>query len=70
MAAPVSRDVPMMSGARLNQRSITLSKEERDVARSSYHWLSADEAEHLYMTKKLELQRMRGEGIYPERERN
>ncbi|QOZ45445.1 hypothetical protein XH89_19605 [Bradyrhizobium sp. CCBAU 53340] len=65
-AAPVSRDVPSASGGRLSaQGQITLSVEEREVARRSRLDLPAAEAERLYAANKARLARMRLDGTYP-----
>ncbi|MGJ4939300.1 hypothetical protein ACQR1W_01900 [Bradyrhizobium sp. HKCCYLS1011] len=68
MAAPVSRTAPSASGRRDPGR-ITLSPEERDVARTSMSWLPPEQAEREYANNKAKLARMRDQGIYPERER-
>ncbi|MET4384374.1 hypothetical protein ABIB73_000109 [Bradyrhizobium sp. F1.4.3] len=73
MTAPVSRDVPTASGRRRASPSqITLSPEERLIARNSFSapGMTDDERERLYATNKARLQRERAEGRYPERERN
>jgi hypothetical protein len=70
-SAPVSRDVPTADGRRMSeQRTVTLSAEERALAHSSYGWMSKAEAEREYGRQKLRLAEMRRRGEYPERERN
>lgn len=70
VSAPPSRDVPNASGARGQSTKITLSPEERDIARKSMHWLPPAEAEVEYARQKRRLADMRANGEYPERERN
>jgi hypothetical protein len=73
MSAPVSRDVPTASGRRMSeQRSVTLTEEERDIARRSYSApdMTNDEKERAYAAAKLRLNRLRARGEYPEPERN
>jgi hypothetical protein len=67
ISAPVSRDIPTVSGQRpVDLRSITLSPEERIIARGSYHWLPNDQAENLYARQKAKLAAMRAAGTYSE----
>ena len=73
MAAPVSRDVPTASGQRQTSSQITLSPEEREIARSSFSdptgkMTNADK-ERLYAMNKAKLIRERAAGRYPARER-
>ncbi len=72
ISAPVSRDVPTASGQRRqDMRSMTLSPEEREIARTSFSSdLSIEQREKLYAMNKAKLARMRADGVYPERERN
>ncbi|WP_426418478.1 hypothetical protein [Bradyrhizobium genosp. A] len=72
MTAPVSREVPMLSGKRTADLSkVTLSAEERFVAQNSFSSdLSVAERERLYATNKARLARERAEGRYPQPERN
>lgn len=72
MTAPVTRDVPMPSGQRMGSASqITLSAEERFIARNSFSdpHLSHAERERLYAQNKSKLARERAEGRYPMPER-
>jgi hypothetical protein len=58
MTAPVSREVPMSSGQRtLDTRQITLSAEERAVARNSFSdaSMSNEERERLYAQNKARM---------------
>jgi hypothetical protein len=71
ISAPVSRDVPSSSGQRMSeQRTVTLSPEERALSHSAYSWMTKAEAEREYAFQKGRLARMRQSGEYPERERN
>ena len=62
MTAPVSRSVPSTSGQTNIGRSVTLTGEERDLARRAYAWLSPDEAEREYALQKRKMYQMRAEG--------
>lgn len=70
MRAPVSRDVPSSSGSKANSNKITLTPEEREIARNSFGALpgqpvlSNEEKEKLYAQNKLKLQRARANGSY------
>ncbi len=71
MTAPVSRgDVPSLSGDR-RRPDMTLSPEERAIARNSFTDpnMSNAQKESLYLQNRIKLQRMRQAGLYPERER-
>jgi hypothetical protein len=70
MSAPVSRDVPTPSGQRASPTKITLTEEERRVARSSYSAPDMTDAqkEYAYAKNKQKLQAMRANGSYPTRE--
>jgi hypothetical protein len=71
MAAPPSREAPTTSGVRANAPSqITLSAEERDIARKSRPDLPAHQAEKLYAENRERLNRLRAAGLYPQRETN
>ena len=71
MTAPVSRDVPTASGQRQTSTGVTLSPEERFIARNSFSDpnMSDAEKERLYAQQKSRLHQMRRDGTYPERER-
>jgi hypothetical protein len=72
MTAPVSRGAPTPSGRPLNPSGqITLSPEERLIARNSFSDPNMTDAEKVrsYALQKQRLARMRAEGLYPERER-
>ncbi|WP_027578545.1 hypothetical protein [Bradyrhizobium sp. Ai1a-2] len=72
IVAGVSRDVPSYSGQMQSRATqITLTPEERDIARRSFTDpnLSAGEKERMYAQNKVKLQRLRAQGLYPERER-
>lgn len=66
MSAPVSRDVPSMSGGRVSD-SNTLSPKEREIARLSRRDLPPGEAELLYLRNRKKLNRMKADGSYSER---
>jgi hypothetical protein len=67
VSAPVSRDVPTISGAKVqDSRNVTLSPEERVIARGSYSWMSHADAEREYGRQKLKLAAMRKAGTYSE----
>lgn len=70
VSAPPSRDVPTPSGQRATSSKITLTAEERSIARQSMSWLKPEEAEVEYARNKAKLARMRGNGEYPQSERN
>lgn len=73
ISAPVSRDVHMPSGQRQSDSStMTLTEEERRIARTSYSAPGMTDAqkEYAYATNKRKLQRLRQSGEYPESERN
>ena len=55
MTAPVSRQVPSASGRAQDFKTITLTGEQRLIARQSMSWLSPEEAERQYA---LNLRRM------------
>jgi hypothetical protein len=65
VSAPVSRSMPSVTGRPVETR-ITLSPEERDVARRSYANMPPAEAERLYAEMKGLLIRRRAAGTYTE----
>lgn len=66
MSAPVSRDSPTYSGQQPASTKMTLSEEERRIARTSYTALDMTDAqkEYAYAKNKQKLQRMRANGEY------
>lgn len=72
MSAPVSRDVPTPSGQRQASSKITLTAEERQIARTSFTAadMTNEQKELLYARNKQKLAAQRANGAYPERERN
>jgi hypothetical protein len=69
VTAPVSRDVPMISGQRAaDMRSITLTAEERAVARNSFTDpnMSPEEKERLYASNKRLMLQRRAAGLLNE----
>jgi len=68
ISAPVSREIPNQAGQRISPTDtrITLNPAEREIARSSYHWLPKDQAENLYARQKQKLAAMRKAGTYSE----
>src|SRR5882762_5390904 len=66
MSAPVSRDVPSASGQRQASTTMTLTEEERRIARTSYTADDMTDAqkEYAYAKNKQKLQRMRANGEY------
>jgi hypothetical protein len=66
MSAPVSRDVPTASGQRASPTKITLTEEERRIARTSYSAPDMTDAqkEFAYAKNKQKLQAMRANGQY------
>jgi hypothetical protein len=67
ISAPVSRDIPTAGGQRFSQSStVTLSKEEREVAHGAYHWLSKGEAEREYALHKSRMLKARADGTLNE----
>lgn len=72
VSAPVSREVPTATGERQPSKSMTLSEEERRIARSSFTASDMTNAqkEYLYAQNKRKLQTMRANGQYPQPERN
>lgn len=72
MTAPVSRDVPTPSGQRQASSKITLTAEERQIARTSFTApdMTNEQKELAYARNKQRLQQMRANGSYPNSERN
>ena len=66
MSAPVSRDVPTASGQRQTSTTMTLTEEERRIARTSYTAKDMTDAqkEYAYAKNKQKLHRMRANGEY------
>ena len=71
MSAPVSRDVPSTSGERAKPK-MTLSPEERQIARTSFTSdMTNEQKEYLYAKNKQKLHAMRANGSYrPTTEQN
>jgi len=73
VTAPVSREATTPSGERPSSSSITLSAEERFIARTSFTdptgKMTNAEKERLYAMNKARLARERAAGRYPARER-
>lgn len=72
VSAPVSRDVPSSSGERQPSTKMTLTEDERRIARTSFTASDMTNAqkEYLYAQNKRKLQTMRANGKYPQPERN
>ena len=72
MTAPVSRDVPSANGQRQPSTKITLTAEERQIARTSYTApdMTNEQKELAYARNKQKLARERANGAYPQPERN
>lgn len=72
VSAPVSRDVPTPSGQRTPSGKMTLTAEERQIARTSYTAtdMTNEQKEYAYARNKAKLQQMRANGAYPQPERN
>lgn len=72
VSAPVSRDVPSANGQRPTSSKITLSEEERRIARTSFTAPDMTDAqkELLYAKNKRLLAQRRANGSYPQPERN
>jgi hypothetical protein len=66
LSAPVQRDVPSLNGQRASERSITLTAEERMIARNSFTdpSLSDHEKEMLYAKNKAKYQAQLADGSY------
>jgi hypothetical protein len=65
ISAPVSRDIPSSSGKRMSEeRTITLSAAEREVARNSFTDpnMTNEERERLYATNKMRMLKARADG--------
>jgi hypothetical protein len=65
-SAPVSRGAQSYSGrpSEIVGRTVTLSPEERDIARRSYSWMPGPDAEKLYAQMKMKRDRLRAAGQY------
>lgn len=72
VSAPVSRDVPTANGQRQPSSKMTLTQEERQIARSSFTAsdMTNEQKELMYAQNKRKLQNMRANGQYPQSERN
>lgn len=72
MTAPVSRDVPTPTGQRQPSSKVTLTAEERQIARTSFTApdMTNEQKELAYARNKQKLQQMRANGGYPQPERN
>jgi len=72
MTAPVSRDVPTASGQRQPSSKVTLTAEERQIARTSFTAsdMTNEQKELLYARNKQKLAQQRANGAYPQAERN
>jgi hypothetical protein len=72
MTAPVSRDVPTASGQRQASSKVTLTAEERQIARTSFTAsdMTNEQKELLYARNKQKLAQQRANGAYPQAERN
>lgn len=72
VSAPVSRDIPTPSGQRAPSSKITLTEEERRIARTAYSAPDMTDAqkEYAYAQNKRKLQVSRANGSYPQPERN
>lgn len=67
VSAPVSREVVSPSTGRATPQKITLTAEEREMARLSMPNVDPGEAEKIYAQEKLKLQRLKAQGHYQER---
>jgi hypothetical protein len=65
-SAPVHRDVPSASGGRMSDTRVTLTAEERDIARRSFTAadMTDEMKEKLYALNKAKLARLRATGQY------
>jgi hypothetical protein len=65
-SAPVHRDVPSVSGQRMADMRVTLTAEERDIARRSFTAadMTDEMKEKLYALNKAKLARLRATGQY------
>jgi len=66
VSAPVSRDAPNPSGQRQSSRSITLTAEQRQIAKHSFSApdMTDEQKERLYALNLQKLNRMRANGEY------
>lgn len=67
VSAPVSREVASPSTGRSTPTKITLTAEEREMARLSMPDTDPGEAEKIYAQNKLKLQQLKNSGHYSER---
>lgn len=68
VSAPVSREtVSTTNGKPVNNRRVTLDKEQREIARASMPHLTPAEAERVYAENLLKLQELKRQGHYQER---
>lgn len=71
VSAPVSRDAPSATGKPQPSSKMTLSQEERQIARTSFSSnMTNEQKELLYAQNKRKLQLKRANGEYPQSERN
>lgn len=72
VSAPVSREAPLASGQRPSSSKVTLSEEERQIARTSFTNpdMTNAQKEYLYAQNKQKLSQRRANGSYPHQERN
>lgn len=66
VSAPVTRETPSMVTGKTGNNRVTLSAEEREVARSSMPHLAPGEAERIYAQNKLKLNGLKQQGHYRE----
>ena len=66
VSAPVSREVASPSTGRATPTKVTLTAEEREMARLSMPNTDPGEAERIYAQQKLKLQQLKGQGHYKE----
>ncbi len=62
--APVSRDIHIASGQRFEDGTITLSKDEREMAHATHRDVHPHEAERLYALGKKEMLKRKAAGTY------
>lgn len=72
VTAPVSREVPNSNGQKPSSSRVTLTEEERLIARTSFTATDMTNAqkEYLYAQNKQKLAQRRANGSYPQPERN
>jgi len=66
VSAPVSREIASPSTGRSTPQKVTLTAEERDIARQSMPGTDPGEAERIYAQQKLRLQEAKKQGHYRE----